>query len=176
MPSRTEKRPRANLTVDSTVTALPGLRNAHVGNDQEDSTPLDFNTFVPSYNPSLELPLPPHFPGPDYMSRFSPGPQDTIVDEDEAFMRALGATYWGGYWTAVYHVSHCFNVSYRKILLDVFSQCRKSVAQKRPRDEEIAVQSEDKDDDEVTEKDCDEDEDGKKEGMVELERFVSTQR
>ena len=27
-----------------------------------------------------------------------------VVSQDEAFSRALNAMYWGGYWTAMYHV------------------------------------------------------------------------
>lgn len=30
---------------------------------------------------------------------------------DEAFSRGLGAMYWCGYWTAVYHVGACFSSS-----------------------------------------------------------------
>ena len=28
----------------------------------------------------------------------------TMISQDEAFSRALSAMYWGGYWTAMYHV------------------------------------------------------------------------
>jgi hypothetical protein len=27
-----------------------------------------------------------------------------MINQDEAFSRALSAMYWGGYWTAMYHV------------------------------------------------------------------------
>ncbi|KAJ7151738.1 hypothetical protein C8R46DRAFT_1122965 [Mycena filopes] len=72
-----------------------------------DSQPLDFNTFVPSYDASLALPAP-MAPGGapesgyDYGSAFPP-PGVGMASQDEAFARALGAMYWGGYWTAVYH-------------------------------------------------------------------------
>lgn len=61
-----------------------------------DSQPLDFDTFVPTHDASLpelgaeySAPLPPEVP---------------VASRDEAFTRALGAMYWVGYWTAVYHV------------------------------------------------------------------------
>ncbi|KAJ7604760.1 hypothetical protein B0H17DRAFT_1120781 [Mycena rosella] len=54
-----------------------------------DSQSLDFATFVPTYDASLALP--------------TPESGDAGAGQDEAFSRALGAMYWGGYWTAVYH-------------------------------------------------------------------------
>ncbi|KAJ7019370.1 hypothetical protein C8F04DRAFT_1147830 [Mycena alexandri] len=72
-----------------------------------DSQPLNFDTFVPSYDASLALPAP-IVPGGapesgyDYSSVFPP-PAAGMASQDEAFARALGAMYWGGYWTAVYH-------------------------------------------------------------------------
>lgn len=72
-----------------------------------DSKPLDFDTFVPSHDASLDLPVPPApsgVPGPNLASQFLPGLQGPMVSADEAFSRALGAMYWGGYWTAMYHV------------------------------------------------------------------------
>ena len=100
--------PMTTETEGSALTSTPIPKDVHGSNDQEDSTPLDFDTFVPSYNPSLGPPSHSHpspAPGPDYISQFPPGP---LVDEDEAFTRALGAMYWGGYWTAVYHVNDHF--------------------------------------------------------------------
>ncbi|KAG2364747.1 hypothetical protein BDR07DRAFT_1354715 [Suillus spraguei] len=67
----------------------------------EDSAPLDFDTFVPSYDPSL--PAPSEAPAAPESSFFIPAPSTTMVSRDEAFSRALSAMYWGGYWTAVYH-------------------------------------------------------------------------
>ena len=32
------------------------------------------------------------------------GTEGRIVSQDEAFSRAMNAMYWGGYWTAMYHV------------------------------------------------------------------------
>ncbi|KAJ7171652.1 hypothetical protein C8R43DRAFT_874906 [Mycena crocata] len=67
-----------------------------------DSQPLDFDTFVPTYDASLALPVP---EVPDYGQDYSalPPPGVGVASQDEAFSRALGAMYWGGYWTAVYH-------------------------------------------------------------------------
>ncbi|EPQ61190.1 hypothetical protein GLOTRDRAFT_109348 [Gloeophyllum trabeum ATCC 11539] len=58
----------------------------------DDSQPLNFENFVPNHDPSLAA----NGAGPTYAS---PG----IVGQDEAFTRAVEASYWSGYWTAVYH-------------------------------------------------------------------------
>ncbi|KAL5535064.1 hypothetical protein ACEPAF_3157 [Sanghuangporus sanghuang] len=97
------------------------------------SVPLNFETYVPTHDPSLAFPNPPHpAPVPEpkqahlkeitsyYSSLLSDssfhgsGGDPTAVNfasseasgvsVDEAFSRALGAMYWCGYWTAVYHV------------------------------------------------------------------------
>lgn len=73
----------------------------------EDSAPLNFDTYVPTHDPSLAPSVPPHppaIPGPDYAQYYLPNPTGPMVNQDEAFSRALSAMYWGGYWTAVYHV------------------------------------------------------------------------
>jgi hypothetical protein len=64
--------------------------------DPDNSHPLNFDTFVPSHDPSLpQAALEPNGVPP------VPGEH---VSRDEAFNRAMGAMYWTGYWTAVYHV------------------------------------------------------------------------
>ena len=68
--------------------------------DSENSRPLDFETFVPIHDPSLAQPF-----QPAYESYGIPPAPGEHVGRDEAFNRALGAMYWAGYWTAVYHVS-----------------------------------------------------------------------
>ncbi|KNZ80013.1 hypothetical protein J132_07979 [Termitomyces sp. J132] len=65
--------------------------------EQENSQPLDFDTFMPSHNPALDV-----F-GPENAPEFLLGASRPIVSQDEAFTRALGAMYWCGYWTAMYH-------------------------------------------------------------------------
>ncbi|KAJ4480350.1 hypothetical protein C8R41DRAFT_842796 [Lentinula lateritia] len=82
---------------------------------ESDSKPIDFATFVPTHDAGLSLPgsVPRMMPEgsngiskPDLSSHHTtalssdPGP---MVSQDEAFKRALEATYWSGYWTAVYH-------------------------------------------------------------------------
>ncbi|PSR76843.1 hypothetical protein PHLCEN_2v8157 [Hermanssonia centrifuga] len=72
----------------------------------DDSAPLNFDTYVPTHDPSLASAIPAHppaIPGLDYSQSYLPGPPGTMVSQDEAFTRALSAMYWGGYWTAVYH-------------------------------------------------------------------------
>jgi hypothetical protein len=69
--------------------------------DPENSRPLDFDTFVPDHDPSLAPASQPAFE--TYGVPPAPGEH---VSRDDAFNRALGAMYWAGYWTAVYHVRH----------------------------------------------------------------------
>ncbi len=66
----------------------------------ENSHPLNFETFVPNHDPSLEQPS-----QPAYETYGIPHVPGEHVSCDEAFNRALGAMYWTVYWTAVYHVS-----------------------------------------------------------------------
>jgi hypothetical protein len=77
---------------------------------------MDFDTFVPDYDPSLKASaqVPSSIPppemgwpsGPDASAAYAlPDPHGPMPSAGEAFQRALNAMYWGGYWTAVYHVS-----------------------------------------------------------------------
>ncbi|KAF8554559.1 hypothetical protein OG21DRAFT_1508792 [Imleria badia] len=64
-----------------------------------DTAPLDFDTYVPTHDPSLAIPS-----GTGTNPAMTvPPPSTTMVSRDEAFNNALSAMYWGGYWTAVYH-------------------------------------------------------------------------
>jgi len=77
------------------ATAIPTASEGGAENEN-DSQPINFDTFVPTHNPSLDQ-LSSLAPPMDYA-------QDTnMVSQDEAFSRALNAMYWGGYWTAMYH-------------------------------------------------------------------------
>jgi len=58
---------------------------------EHDSTPLNFNTFVPSHDPAL-----PNLAATDTQNPIG-------ISRDEVFRNALNAVYWAGYWTAVYH-------------------------------------------------------------------------
>jgi hypothetical protein len=60
---------------------------------ETDSQPINFDTFVPTHDPSLSAAT------EDGVYNYIPG-----VSQDEAFERAVQASYWSGYWTAVYHV------------------------------------------------------------------------
>ncbi|GJE94252.1 hypothetical protein PsYK624_104210 [Phanerochaete sordida] len=75
-------------------------------NDGSDSKPLDFNTFVPSHDPSLAAnggaeQAEAH--AAEYPQSYLPASSGAVVGQDEAFEKALNAMYWSGYWTAVYH-------------------------------------------------------------------------
>ncbi|OJA08890.1 hypothetical protein AZE42_07838 [Rhizopogon vesiculosus] len=95
-PKEKSKRPSSTQVASSEEVAG---RAATV--EGEDSAPLDFDTFVPSYDPSL--PTSSAHPSAPESSFFVPAPSTIMVSRDEAFNRALSAMYWGGYWTAVYH-------------------------------------------------------------------------
>lgn len=71
-----------------------------------DSTPLNFDTFTPTHDPSLAaagsaLAMPAMSGG----GALGAGAEAAMVSQDEAFTNAMTAMYWSGYWTAVYHVS-----------------------------------------------------------------------
>ncbi|KAK0475103.1 hypothetical protein IW261DRAFT_1422428 [Armillaria novae-zelandiae] len=67
--------------------------------DDGDSKPINFDTFVPSHDASLET-------GDDFATGASYTLHESsaeTVTQDEAFTRAANAMYWAGYWTAMYH-------------------------------------------------------------------------
>ncbi|KAF9818484.1 hypothetical protein IEO21_02722 [Rhodonia placenta] len=83
----------------STSTPAYGAQNYQADAESEaDSGPIDFETFVPSHDPSLAAAMS-AVPGASALWE-SPG---SFVSQDEAFSRALSAMYWGGYYTAIYH-------------------------------------------------------------------------
>ncbi|KAH7911828.1 hypothetical protein BJ138DRAFT_1149746 [Hygrophoropsis aurantiaca] len=98
----TNKRLSKEATAPSSSSNAKPQDGAPVEN--EDSSPLDFNTFIPTHDPSLPTPTePPVVQNDASPSYFIPDPPTSMVSQDEAFSRALSAMYWGGYWTAVYH-------------------------------------------------------------------------
>ncbi|OCH84688.1 hypothetical protein OBBRIDRAFT_798867 [Obba rivulosa] len=109
VPPSPNSKQKAKQKAAAPSTFAPAVNGSHTqadGEVGEDSTPLDFNTFVPSHDPSLAasfLPHPSAAPGPEYSQSYLPSPSGPMVSQDEAFQRALSAMYWGGYWTAVYH-------------------------------------------------------------------------
>lgn len=116
------------------VQTLSGLTEAE---DNQSSAPLNFDTFVPTHDPSLTFtgpssppPLPQNTQShlgqiQNYYESILPPPGNAAytttggmgftantkgagvgtINADEAFNRAIGAMYWCGYWTAMYHVS-----------------------------------------------------------------------
>ncbi|KAG1838202.1 hypothetical protein DFJ58DRAFT_861783, partial [Suillus subalutaceus] len=88
-------------TPNSTKVASAKAASQAAVAEEEDSAPLDFDTVVPSYDPSP--PVPSEASTAPESSFFIPASSTTMVSRDEAFSRALSAMYWGGYWTAVYH-------------------------------------------------------------------------
>ncbi|KAI0762427.1 hypothetical protein C8Q74DRAFT_1290204 [Fomes fomentarius] len=91
------------------VVAKGGTSAAHVEEvalHGGDSTPLNFDTFVPSHDASLAAaaagPLL-TVPAMDGVSSTGTVAEAAAVSQDEAFSRAMTAMYWSGYWTAVYH-------------------------------------------------------------------------
>ncbi|KAI0089803.1 hypothetical protein BDY19DRAFT_940918 [Irpex rosettiformis] len=81
----------------------PGIDNNGV---EENSAPFDFDTYTPTHDPSLPaatMAATAAGPGPDFSQFTLSHPSGSSVSPDEAFQKALSATYWAGYWTAVYH-------------------------------------------------------------------------
>ena len=93
-----------NVPVESSTSSTkpmdPDIPVASEGDVENDSQPINFDTFVPTHNPSLDQ-ITSLAPPMDYSQDI---PDSTMVSQDEAFSRALNAMYWGGYWTAMYHV------------------------------------------------------------------------
>jgi hypothetical protein len=95
--------------------------------DPDNSRPLNFETFVPNHDPSLAQPS-----QPAYETYGIPPAPGEHVSRDEAFNRALGAMYWTGYWTAVYHVSptlhqlggpiQCAHMSSRVMVMGILTE------------------------------------------------------
>ncbi|SJL03135.1 uncharacterized protein ARMOST_06481 [Armillaria ostoyae] len=72
--------------------------NDEADDEDGDSKPVDFNTFVPSHDASLDTGDDPVV-GPSYSL---PEPPTETVSQDEAFTRAVNAMYCARYWTAMY--------------------------------------------------------------------------
>ncbi|KAL0950484.1 hypothetical protein HGRIS_007296 [Hohenbuehelia grisea] len=103
--------PKSTLKSSSTAAPTNGVAPDFQALDngmngaEDDSTPLDFNAFVPSHDASLGLPLlPDPSAAPDSQSA-----SNTLVSQDDAFSRATSAMYWAGYWTAMYHCQRHYN-------------------------------------------------------------------
>ena len=101
----------------------------HDDNAELDSQPLNFDTFVPTHDPSLDIPSDPtsnQIPVPD-VNYIPAADANAVVSQDEAFSRALNAMYWGGYWTAMYHVRQTYpflsQVSYTFFFLGATTAC-----------------------------------------------------
>ena len=114
-PATTSKSSSKQKAGDSPATTVPnanGTVHPEVGVQfGVDSTPLNFDTFVPSHDPSLATATAAVAAGPLLSTTTEPGVSvagtdsaTAMVNQDEAFSRAMTAMYWSGYWTAVYHV------------------------------------------------------------------------
>ncbi|KAI0820646.1 hypothetical protein BC628DRAFT_1505769 [Trametes gibbosa] len=79
--------------------------NAHgAGAADTNSVPINFDTYVPTHDPSLAGPRSAlAAPAMDGAAALAVGSEAAAVSQDEAFTRAMSAMYWSGYWTAVYH-------------------------------------------------------------------------
>ncbi|KAL5518492.1 hypothetical protein ACEPAH_174 [Sanghuangporus vaninii] len=133
LASSKERRGKVRRNINNISFAAEGRPVETQDAEPNSSVPLNFETYVPTHDPSLAFPNPPH-PAPvpepkqarlkDITSYYSSLLSDSSfhgsggdpaavssascgasgVSVDEAFSRALGAMYWCGYWTAVYHV------------------------------------------------------------------------
>ncbi|KAH8120730.1 hypothetical protein DFH11DRAFT_1539791 [Phellopilus nigrolimitatus] len=110
---------------NSFSTAAPSKQQTHAQTllgAVESSAPLDFNTYIPTHDASLSSVIPSKPPPvPEgtqamlsdvtaYYETMLPASVNSLAEEvgavsaDDAFTRAIGAMYWSGYWTAVYHL------------------------------------------------------------------------
>ncbi|TDL15835.1 hypothetical protein BD410DRAFT_852457 [Rickenella mellea] len=88
------------------------IRDTSDTSDDPDSKPHDFNTFVPTHDPTLSAASDAHaspLKSPNYFSEHVP--DVSTISADEAFSKALSAMYWGGYWTAMYHTARRSEIS-----------------------------------------------------------------
>ncbi|KAI0369947.1 hypothetical protein BV20DRAFT_1121731 [Pilatotrama ljubarskyi] len=105
VPPATTSKPKAGSSGAQGLASTSNSVNASTCNGaldaETDSTPLNFDTYVPTHDPSLAAPG--VAPGMDGVSASGAGSEAAMVSQDEAFSRAMAAMYWSGYWTAVYH-------------------------------------------------------------------------
>ena len=105
--------PRPQATITDKGSKI-GSSTISVVEDEDNTAPIDFDTFVPMHDPSLpvvsEQP-PSTFKQLKEVGSLSLPASTAMVSRDEAFNNALSAMYWTGYWTAVYHV--CYPICYQ---------------------------------------------------------------
>ncbi|KXN86140.1 hypothetical protein AN958_10442 [Leucoagaricus sp. SymC.cos] len=82
--------------------STPAVVAQHV--DEPDSKPIDFDTFVPVHDASLSAAATTAVEEDASQTLYEvPLTYQPDVSQDEAFQRAVQASYWSGYWTAVYY-------------------------------------------------------------------------
>ena len=87
---------------------------------------------MPTHDPSLDIPSYPtlnQIPVPE--ANYIPAADaNAVASQDEAFSRALSAMYWGGYWTAMYHVrqDYPFLSFLSQVLYTIFCQAQRQLA------------------------------------------------
>lgn len=147
------------------------------GEELQDSKPLNFESFVPQHDPSLVVA--PELSTSQSQPEGSVSHAGTWASRDDSFKRALEATYWAGYWTAVYHVSASisyvfglFRPSLVRLLSDISSlfSSNQSYGKSAPQ-----AQRKDEPDENEGEDDVEQDEEGDAE-EDDSQDFMSTQR
>jgi len=97
---------------NSSYDAVPAPFVPEPTDDGEDSRP----TFFLPHDPTSTIPIPKlktFVPGLESTMQFL-DPPGSIFSQDQAFTRAMSATYWSGYWTAVYHCQRQHNTTSRQ--------------------------------------------------------------
>ncbi|KAL0570189.1 hypothetical protein V5O48_011779 [Marasmius crinis-equi] len=95
---------KAKLEDNPPTTSTLKAGKTVTGDDEDEfnSHPIDFETFVPDHDPALVKPS--GVSGSEQPAFYAlPEAPRAMASRDEAFSRALNAMYWSGYWTAVYH-------------------------------------------------------------------------
>ena len=116
-----------NIPVESSSKSTPVASVIPALSENGDSQPINFDTFVPTHNPALDH-LSSLAPPMDYAQDTSGAP---MVSQDEAFSHALNAMYWGGYWTAMYHVwifLHLLYLTFNPCIILLSLQCQRNLS------------------------------------------------
>ncbi|KAM5542221.1 hypothetical protein V8D89_004094 [Ganoderma adspersum] len=104
VPPEKTKTSKGKTKESSSRTNGPNVEETSPKVEGADSAPLNFDTFVPTHDPSLAAAAAEFGSSVSMMDgALGTGAEAAMVSQDDAFSRAMTTMYWSGYWTAVYH-------------------------------------------------------------------------